>query len=156
MMNFEKFPTNTGEAGEELKTEAPEKSPVDRIGREETERNMPEMLRMATKGLGDLFEILPKDRETGADDIINLLEHTELRIMLPGMRKKFADEAIREKIHLAEDKPNFIARALETDAMKLFVHLEAGKAGTSATFARLQEEREAAARTEEGSTPEKQ
>lgn len=123
---------------EQAKTQ--EEGPADRINREETEKRMPEMIRLVTKGLGDLFELLPKDNNPSADIIVKLIEHTGLNIMLPGMRQKFADELVSKKINLVEDKADFIAQSLETDAIKMFAHLEAMKAGTDEVLRRLHEE----------------
>jgi len=114
--------------------------PADRITREETEKRTPEMIRLVTQGLGELFELLPKDRDINAHDIVSLIEHTELSMMLPGMRNKFAEEAISKKIFLTRDKADFISQSLETDAIKMLVHLEAMKAGSEAIMARLGEQ----------------
>lgn len=117
---------------------------VDEIGREETEKQKPEVLRMVTRGLGDLFELLPKNREASSEDIAKLIEHTELQIMLLGMREKFAREIIAKRIHRIEDKAQFISESLDTDAIKMFVHLESLKASTDDVLRRLREERESA------------
>ena len=122
----------------------PEEFPADRIGREETEKLMPEMKRLVTRGLGDLFELLLRSSEANKGDVIGLIEHTELNLMLPGMRKKFADEMIRKKINKIKEKADFIGTSLETETIKMFIHLEAMKGSSEAVLTRLREEREAA------------
>ena len=121
----------------------PAESPADRIVREETNKLMPEMRRFVTRGLGDLFELLPKQGETKKEEVINLIAHTDLASMLPAMREKFANEMIRKKVNQAKDKADFIGKSLDTDAIKMFMHLEAMKGSTEAALARLREEREA-------------
>ena len=121
--------------------EKPAESAADRIGREETEKLMPEMKRLVTRGLGDLFELLPNGRDVTKDDIISLIEHTDLNLMLPGMREKFADEAMREKLNRIKDKADFMGKSLETEAIKMFMHLEAMKGSSEAVLERLREER---------------
>jgi len=134
--------TEQAESSDTEQNEEREQSPAERIGREETEKRIPEMIKLVTRGLSDLFELLPKNRDTEVKDIVNLIEHTELDIMLPGMRKKFAKEAIDQKIHLLKDKAEFISQSLGTEAIKMFVHLEAMKAGSDATLERLRDDPE--------------
>ena len=143
--NTNERPENELEAGKSISPE--EKSvawsqQVDEIVKAEIEKKRPEMIQLTTKGLGDLFELLPKDREIAKEDIVSLLEHTELRIMLPGMRDEFAKEAIKRQIHNIADKAQFITESLETDAMKMFIQAEAQKDSIDDSLKSIREARE--------------
>ena len=118
------------------------KTRAERIVREETNKLMPEMRHLVTRGLGDLFELLPKSRKANKQEVVDLIAHTDLALMLPAMREKIAGEMVRKKVDQARDKADFIGRSLETDAIKMFMHLEAMKGSTEAALARLREERE--------------
>ncbi len=115
---------------------------VDEIVNAEIEKRRPEMIQLASRGLGDLFELLPKDHDATKEDIISLLEHTELRIMLPGMRDEFAKEVIKKNIQNIEDEAQFIAESLETGAMKMFIQAEAQKISIDDSLKSIREARE--------------
>ncbi len=154
-MKFESFPTAEPEREQppteetaaetnrpETEDEKKRRERVDEISKEETEKKKQEMLPAVAQGLGDLFELLPKDRGATTEDIVKLIEHTELQAMLPGMREKFARELIGKGIHRIEDKARFIGESLDTDTIKMFVHLEGLKAASGNVLERLSEERE--------------
>ena len=146
-MGFESFPTP------KIKKENPVEQPVknaekawsdrvDEIVITERDKQMPEMLKLATKGLGELFEHLPKNQDITEENLTKLLDNTELRIMLPGMRKMFAEEVFREKINQIGDKEQFIVESLDTEALKLFINAEALKASTDDSLQHIREARE--------------
>lgn len=139
--NFMEVPQRREIPDAERDDSAP-KTRAEQIVREETNKLMPEMHRRVTKGLNDLFELLPQQGKAKKEEIVSLIAQTDLALMLPAMREKFAREMVRKKVNQAKDKAEFIAQALETDAIKMFMHLEALKGSTEAAIARLREERE--------------
>ncbi len=114
---------------------------VDEIYAEEVAKTKTEIIQQVTRGLGDLFELCPKNREITKKDLVELIEHTELRLMLPGMREKLADNIIKTNTHRLENKAQFIGSALDTEAIKIYIDLEAGKAASDDILDRLRQER---------------
>lgn len=144
MPSFESFPMSAEEKKEEIPTQQPPKRDtpewstfVDRINREETEKHLPEWLEKARKGLDRLYESIPHDQKISTDDLMRKMEPIfEFKEMLPGMRRKFVEDALHENLH-KKPKEEFITKGMTI--LQSWVHGEAMTAGTHAVLERLQE-----------------
>ncbi len=91
-----------------------------------TEKRLPEILRRARRGLADLYDLLPHNKKPDRDEIIDLISHTELEDMLPGMRRILADAIRRDNLY-EKKKAGFIEGGIK--AISRYIHMEAIKAG---------------------------
>ncbi len=100
---------------------------------------MPEVLRRARRGLGDLYDLLPHNKKPDRDEIIDLIGQTELEDMLPGMRRILADAIRRDNLH-EKKKAGFIEGGIKA-IYSLYIYMEALKAGGDDYLEQRQAER---------------
>ncbi len=112
---------------------------VDAIGREEAARRMPEVLQKARQRLAQLYELLPRDKSVSEKEIIDLIDHTDLAGLLPGMREKLAKPIVAGRLNEGP-KAELIEKGV--DALMIWIQGEAMDLSTQEVLERLRKERE--------------
>lgn len=116
---------------------------VDAIAQEETRKLLPEKLAKARRGLAQLYDILPHDRRPSQDEIVTLIDNTELEELLPAWRRKLA-EKIRWENLARKSKAEFVSGGMEL--LYEWAYVEAMKDASGAVLERLQREPDAGPR----------
>ncbi len=90
----------------------------------DTEGKRTEVLREYTRGLGDLYDLLPHTAQIDKRDVLELVDHTDLRMLWPAPREDLAGAVVKEGLH-ERRKADFLARGLEV--LREVIEMEAIK-----------------------------
>lgn len=112
---------------------------VNSILEEETRKLLPEKLAKARRGLRQLYDLLPHDRNPKEREVSDLLDHTELEELLPAWRRKLA-EKIRWENLAQKPLAEFITGGMEV--LYAWAYIEAMKDASGPTLERLRNDRE--------------